>query len=390
MDEPPKLGARFRRRAPRGLLGMLALVVLVEGALAGRGMDFLDMDDWAYQRNDRWAGREGARADVLVFGDSLMKYGVLPEGLNARSGRKAFNLALPGGQAPASYVLLERAFEGGARPSAVVVDFAPKLLSAGPRHNLDRWASLLRPAEAVRLAWSAGDAGFFARVEAGRLLPSVRGRSSIRANALAALAGPGDWRRWMNAVTLRNWLKNGGAQLMPASPTVPKLTAEEIERYRAGFYGKMECHPVNAEAVDRFLSLASSRGVPVYWVLPPVVPALRARTPVDGFDADHEAFLKGWQARYPNLVVVDGRSAVPDPASYYDPNHLSARGAYAFSLGLGDVLRKTLPVDGGPAPRVPPTRWVAVPPCPTVALPEGLEDIEASRLALQRPPSARR
>jgi len=64
--------------------------------------------------------------DVLCFGDSQMKFGIAPHVVAARTGRPAYNLAIVGGQPPASYFLLRRALEAGARPSAVLFDLQGK------------------------------------------------------------------------------------------------------------------------------------------------------------------------------------------------------------------------------------------------------------------------
>ena len=98
-----------------------------------------------------------------------------------------------------------------------------------------------------------------------------------------------------------------------------------------------------------------------------------------GFDAEHEAFVRSWQARFPNLVVIDGRGSVADPGAYHDQTHLGTPGAYTYSLALGDTLRRTLP----PANRgVGPDRWVKIPTCVVGPMPEGIENKEQSMAAI--------
>lgn len=375
--------AGWARRAPWGLVGTIGLVALAEAFVAGCPFDFLDMDDWAYRNNAKTAAKRGAGYDLLCLGDSLVKLGVVPRAVRERSGLRTINLAVSGSQAPATHVLLERALGSGARPAAVLVDFQPPLLRLGPRHNLSRWADLMTPAEAARLAWWARDPDLFAAVALGRLLPSFHRRAAVRANVLGALTGAGDGRRYGNFVSFRNWSRNGGAQLMRPSPAVAALTDAEVESVRRGFYPEWACHPANVAGVERFLALAAAHDVPVYWLLPPLLPALQRKLADGGIDRRHEAFLRSWQARFPNLVVLDGRNTVTDPAAFFDANHLAAGGAYAFSLALGDALRQLR--RGAPA-----TRWVALPasrPCP---LPDGLEDLGQSELALQALAGARR
>ena len=380
---PGLRAGRRRSPAPWGLIGMIALVVAAERFVDRGALDFLDVDDWAYRQTARAAAGEAGRCDVLCFGDSLMKLGVVPRAVGDRSGRRVYNLAVSGGQAPASYALLRRAIGAGARPAAVVVDFAPMLLRVGPRHNLSRWASLLGPAEAAELAWSARDADLFATVALGRVLPSFRSRVGVRTNLMGALAGRDASHRWGNSVFFRNWRANDGAQLAPASPAMRDLDGAKVDAFRAAFYPQWVCDPANEEAIGKFLALAAGQGVRVYWVLTPIWPALNDRLARDGQGAAHEAFARSWQSRFPDhLTVVDGRGVVSDPAGFYDMNHLSIAGAYAFSLALGDVLRHTLPGAAG-GPDSSPSRWVALPACRLRPVPEGVEDLRRSLVAVQ-------
>jgi hypothetical protein len=359
---------------------MLALVAFVETAVARRPIDFLDVDDWAYRQNARYAARHARRFDVLCFGDSLVKLSLVPKAVDERSGLRSTNLAVSGSQAPATYALLKRALDGGARPAAVVVDFQPPLLKLGPRHNLNRWANLMSLREAAELARWAGDPGLFATAALGRLLASFHRREAVRANVMAALAGKVDWRPGLNYQFLRHWNVNRGAQLMMVNPAYKTATPEALDEFRRGFYPKFVCHKANARGVERLLALAASRGVTVYWLLPPLKPRIHEGLASSGFDADHEAFIRSWQRRFPNLVVLDGRRTVTDPDGFFDPNHLSAQGAYAFSLAVGDALRQgRRGASGAPA-----SRWVALAPSRPVPLPDGVEDIEQSALALSK------
>ena len=84
-------------RLPRGLLGMLALIAAVEGSLAAHRADFATPwgEDWRFSA---WAAREKSPGcDVLCFGDSLVKYGVVPKVIEARTGLRSYNLATSGG-----------------------------------------------------------------------------------------------------------------------------------------------------------------------------------------------------------------------------------------------------------------------------------------------------
>jgi hypothetical protein len=367
-----------RGGVPWGLIGMIGLVVLAERFVSRRAMDFLDVDDWAYRRGGQTASRDAGRYDVLIFGDSLAKLGVIPRVVGERTGWRARNLAISGSQAPATYVLLKRALASGARPAAVVVDFFPPLLRVGPRHNLGRWAMLLTPLEAAQLAWWAGDADLFGPAALGRLLPSLRSRAGVRATLLAALAGSTDSRLYYNVLFFRNWGRNDGAQLMAPQTRVGELSATRLDDLQRAFFPVWDCHPANARAIEAFLALAASADVPVYWVLPPLWPAIHERLARTGFDAGHEAFVRSWQARFPNLVVLDARGELTDPLAFMDVNHVSAEGAYALSVGIGDALKR-----GRVPANLPPTRWVALSAERSRPVPEWVEDIEESRVALE-------
>ena len=75
-----------RGRFPWGLLGAALLALVVEGTVARRPLDLLDADDWAYREAKRAASREAKGADVLCFGDSLVKLAVLPKVLDEHAG----------------------------------------------------------------------------------------------------------------------------------------------------------------------------------------------------------------------------------------------------------------------------------------------------------------
>ena len=368
----------WRERIPWGILGMMLLVFLIEKQISRRSLQFLDSDDWAYRQNRREATREATRAEILCFGDSLVKYGVLPSAVETRTGCKTYNLALAGGQASASEALLRIAIKSGAKPRAIVVDFFPPILKVPPKSQGTRWSSLLSISETLRLAWSAGDFEWFGKVMMADGLPSLRGRGPIRESIQAALAGKSGVWPWANTMALRNWSRNAGAQLMPVRSSVAKISSAEADHWAGDFFGKFTCANVNARAINGFLALAASRNIPVYWVIPPEAPLVRGRLDASGHTAAHRAFIEGFQARFANVVVLDGSSSLEDPTGYFDPQHLGPEGAHGFSLALGDALRKDL------ANRVQePSRWVTMAACRPHRLPDGVEDLDMSALALE-------
>src|SRR5262249_27376980 len=166
---------------PLGMIGMLVLTSAVETFVSRHGSRWtsLSLQDWRITR--KAAERKSRACDVLCFGNSMIKYGVLPTILEARTGRRAYNLALLSGPAPASYFLFRRALAHGARPSAVVVSFDPERLMVDPRSGSMNypWAEVLSPVEAIELARQTGDASFAGRLTLACLVPSVGNRHEI-------------------------------------------------------------------------------------------------------------------------------------------------------------------------------------------------------------------
>src|SRR5207247_551116 len=101
----------------------------------------------------------------------------------------SYNLALMGGQPMAGYFLLRRALDQGARPRAILVGFAADRLQGDPRRATRGLTEIVRPAEALDLACTAGDPGLFAAMVLARALPSYRCRMEIRAHFPQVLRG---------------------------------------------------------------------------------------------------------------------------------------------------------------------------------------------------------
>jgi hypothetical protein len=360
---------------------MLVVVALVERGVSTHGLELLGVDDWAFSLGNRAAKHEAKTSGVLCFGDSRIKLSVVPQALYEQTGRSAYNLAVAGSQPPVAYLLFRRALAAGARPEAVIIDFQPTLLAVGPRHEVMRWPMAIGIADAVRLAWWSGDVELSGIALLARLLPSVHARQGLRANVAAALAGRTDGSRWNNHLSIRHWGKNRGAQLQCSDPRLKDRGPDFFETIRRGYYAKWACEPVNADAISRFLSLAGERRIPVYWVLTPLLPAMQVVLAESGYQAEHEAFVRSWQARFPGLIVVDGRRAVQDLTGFFDHNHTSAEGALGFSVGLGEVLRQSLP-SVNRATGSASERWLVMRECPPRALRGGVEDLEQSRLAI--------
>jgi hypothetical protein len=336
---------------PSGLLAMIALVLAVESAVGRCPRITLDPDDWQYHLARRDAARAARGRDVLFLGDSLIKNGVLPRVVEARSGLKGHNLALYSGQPPATYYLLRRALRAGARPSAVVVDFSPHVLSPTVEVIKYRWPCLLEFPDLLDLCLKGRNARFAGSVLALRCLPTLRGQRTVRASLVAALTGvPRGELEWSRRSVLY-WERNGGAQVLASDP---RASWDADREQRFFFPADWTPQRVNLDYLHRVLALARDEGLTVYWLIPPVIPALQAAKERSGFEARYLALVRSCLERYPNLVVIDGSRAGYDPGVFHNPTHLGREGAFALSEDLGDLLRT---LRAGP----PEGRWVALP-----------------------------
>lgn len=364
-----------RPRVPLGLVGMLVLVVLGEAGVAAHALDLLAPWHWDWRLTGAAAGKEARGCDVLLMGDSLVKFGVVPRALEGKAGAKVYNLGLCMGQAPATYFLLRRALEAGARPKSVVVTFAPHLLLPGPRYNGRQWPEMLTPAEAIDLALASHDFDLLAGTLVGRLLPTARTRPEIRAAVALALAGQRATQRFSTPRFLRNWRVNRGAIVMPPIPL-----RDDPATWQARLAPFWAADPTNAAYIGRFLDLARRHEIAVTWLLAPPSVELQALCEASGFDAGQTAFVRSWQARYPDLSVLDARrSGYPQEVHTDDPVHLNRDGAAALSAAVADALAAARP-----------GAWVELPAYRAADGPRPFEDVHASELALGREAKGRR
>jgi hypothetical protein len=341
-----------RRRIPLGLLGMLALVAAIEWTIAARRLDFTTVwaDDW--RSTAIAATRKAPGRDVLCFGDSLVKFGVLPRVIEARTGRKSYNLAINAGTVPASYFLLCRALGAGARPRAIVVDFFALMQPDVPRKSTRLYPDLATPGDCLDLARVAGDPDFRNAALLGQLLPSYKCRFEIRESLKAALDG----RRaspWPSQAGIwAAWKANDGAQPMPNNPNRPPAHPVLVSDVSPIDW---TCDVINATYVDRFLSLAESRKIPIFWLMPPVSPEVQSCRDLRRTDDAYDRFARSTLERHPNVTVLDARHAGYAGSAFIDPIHLNREGATALTSDLADRLINHLD------PKGPASRWVALP-----------------------------
>ncbi len=164
------------KKAPWGLIGMFALVILAERALPRFEIDYMLPQHWDWRQAAKAStAPEVVRSEVLCFGDSLMKQCVQPIVIEAKTGRPTYNLAVSMGQPSASYFLLRRALRrreaevDRVRCRAVRPFVAPRR----PEHD----AAVARVAErrgTSRSGGSTGSVAMYLRLTSARLWPTLR------------------------------------------------------------------------------------------------------------------------------------------------------------------------------------------------------------------------
>ena len=373
-----------RGRCPAGFLGMLALILAAEAGLTWIGHQVrgrVAADWWEVRRSAGGAAAVGA--EILCLGDSLIKTGVAPAALEARLDRSAYNLAALAAPTPATYAVFRRALAAGARPRAIVLDAnEPQLWGSYYRSWASGWAELLEPAEALQLARDDDDLGFFGLYLVHHLVPSARFRDDIRAAILGWVAGyPTDTLAPWPEVLERHYRRNRGGFVFPVLRTedAPELfpdgelpAFESSLCYRTGPFAR----PTNLVYLDRIITLAASRGITVFFVIPPFHPGVLAVRERLGLEAQYVTLIKRVCDRYGNVVVVDGRHAGFDDDVFIDSCHMNIRGASAFSHALAETMAMWL--DGPPGG----DRWRLLPAYAEPSARLAVEDLHESQFTV--------
>jgi hypothetical protein len=363
MAEPEKEPRRVT--FPWGLAGAVGLVLLVESWVLRHEIDVTYVGSLGFGYAAR-AVREAPRDGLLCMGDSLVKHGVAPRVLEDRLGRRGLNVASVGGISPLTYVLLKRALDGGARPAAVLVDFNANMLQFDPR-NVDRaLVEALGLWDLLQLARVDRDWCHLARLASWRALPSLRARGDIRDWVSFALQGKDGPHGKVNRVYLRNWEVNQGAWLLGKQP--PRQADEQPGVAAMPWFTQ----PLNTVYLKRFLDLASSRRVPVFWLIPPVHPGVQHGRDRLNLDAPYDALVRRCLTLYPNLTVIDARKSAYPASVFADAAHLDVEGANAFSSDLAATLAD---LSSG---RVGARRWVELPPYRARPVSHLVEDLHRS------------
>ena len=190
---------------------MLGLILAVESWVASHPLEFTGNPVLLNWRTTGRAarGEEVRRSEVLCFGDSLVKHGSTRSSSKPRSaGRPStWRSRRPG---PASYFLLRRTLDAGARPRALIVDFHPGLLLSRPSHAVISGRAGDRPGT-VELSCVARDFRLFHRHGPGQGPAHGEGPPRLPAPGAGGAAGRGVAGGRAYPALLRNWRVNRGA-----------------------------------------------------------------------------------------------------------------------------------------------------------------------------------
>jgi hypothetical protein len=336
-DTEPQ-GHRRGSAIPWGLVGMIGLLVTIEGAIAGRWLDFSDPVSLSWRFSMEAARTQAPGSELLCLGDSLAKHGIIPSLIERESGFRTINLAAARCSTLMTYYVFRRALEGGAQPAAIVINTKQAVLIGSPDYNARYWPAVLSPGECLELGLISRRPETAASALVGCLLPSLRSRLEIRSNLLAALGGHSDPLHDINRLLWRNWIVNDGANVASFHPGYHGELSPEIEErlHPSAFFVDRS----NAEGLERLLRLADGRKIRVFWLLPPLSAGLQALRDRSGSESQFEKWVRSFQASYPRSVtVLDARRVVTDPAMFVDATHLSGRGAIALSHSVGKALK---------------------------------------------------
>lgn len=342
------------------------MIVVAELAVVRNALDVTPTVTYSWTISGDAARVEAPGRELLAFGDSLMKHGLQPLVVEPRLEMSSYNLAAPAAPAPVTYFLLRRALDAGATPRAILIDFAPDILTGGPEESRRNWPELLTTREWLELVWDNSDLEFLADSAIDRILPSRRARHELRSGTLAALGGGSTSQRDQSLDHLDHWQRSRGGHLAPKNPLFTGVVTDDEHKLllSQGFWS----HRLNELYLRKFIDLTGQREIPVYWVLPPVSPALQARRTATGADQRYTQFVRSLAVEHPHVTVLDARLSSYPHDHFVDPRHLDRDGAITLSTDIALVLERQW--SGVPCPP-----WVHLPLFRPVPAEAALEDI---------------
>jgi hypothetical protein len=116
------------------------------------------------------------------------------------------------------------------------------------------------------------------------------------------------------------------------------------------------CDPIDAAFFEKFLTLAASKQIPIFWLIPPLSPEVRARRAFLHSEEAYTRFVRAAIERHRDVVVLDTRGSGYENSLYIDMIHLDRRGAKVLTGDLAAIMLNRLE-KSAQAPR-----WVEMPP----------------------------
>jgi len=372
-------------RVPKGMLGMVALVTIFESFLAHHESDFTDLSATDWRLTAHASTREAKSAELLCFGDSLVKFGLVPDLIERRTGLKTFNLSTLGGQSASSFALFRRSIEAGARPVAIILDCQdlPAVVGENQRGlglwlHLRNWPEVLDTRDGLELAWSARDPSLFAATALRRILISLKNRHEIRNHYQRFLRDGSTPCRYVEFVQRRNWKMNRGSLLLP-----PR-SSDSVMPTLSGTRSDWMLDPITFEYIHRFFRLAAERKIHLFWLIPPVSPRYESLRLQVGHHDLQTRLAKSLEVEFPGARVIDARESNYPEHVFTDESHLDRVGAACLSNDVAEVVAKAL--DSGEFHR----RWVKLPSFRERPEVKPLEDLDRSRMAVDSQGRTRR
>ena len=358
-------------------------MLLVESAIVGHDVELTRPECINWRMSRRAADKKSRNCDILCFGTSMVQEGVYPRIIERETGKRTYNLAVCAGRVEYDYYYLRQAIAAGARPSAVLVDFHPAFLATTYRWG-GGYSDVMSFGDCLDMAWTVGDADFLATMTLEKALPSAYHRHSIRNSVLASLRGQPISIGSTNLQYIRNLNRNQGAIVYPRNPGYHGKISDVYRMYFLGD-SPWRCDPDEERYIHKFLALAAAHDIRVYWLMMPMIPAIQSGREARGHDDAYARFVRSFR-RYENLVVLDGRHAGYDHTVFMDACHLDPQGAYVFSKGIAEILRR----DDHEIEKGKGMRWVGLAPYREQPIDVPLEDLKQSSLALKAGPAVRK
>jgi hypothetical protein len=363
---------RARFVPPAGLLGMIALALLVERSVARHSYELAAPVAYSWERCLHRAKTQSVGCEILIAGDSLTQTGLYTRIIEAGSGRKAMNLAVGGGPATLTSLMLRHAYDAGARPAAIVFDLKPSILSGELHEFAAFWPAVLSPLDLAAFSIECGHFRIAMDLMIRVFVPSIRMRSGLRDALVAWVNGTPTTSLMGNPPGHRNWEVNRGAHVgLTNGGFTGAITAADHEQFRANVF--LVGGP-NKSAARRILKQAIDHGARPYLFIPPFSPALHEGRISSGIEVAYSQFVRSLQEEFPTLTVLDARDSEYPATAFYDHTHVCTTGALPLSTDVAEILRADLEPEAMAEAR----RWVKLPTFRELPMPSGLETIEQS------------